>query len=110
MVETITHQTAIARALELLGALAVETRLKILLRLAGGERCVCELIPGVGEQSNVSRHLARLKELGVVACRVDGPRRMYRIVDPIVPRILDSLKLARSARDSTSSGDVCCES
>ena len=82
------------RALELLGALAVETRLKLLLRLADGERCVCELTPGVGEQSNVSRHLARLKELGVVACRIDGPRRMYRITDPAVPALLRALGLA----------------
>lgn len=82
------------RALELLGALAVETRLKLLLRLAKGERCVCELWTGIGEQSNVSRHLARLKELGVVACRVDGPRRMYRITDPAVPSLLRALGLA----------------
>ncbi len=64
------------------------------LRLMNDERCVCELIPGVGEQSNVSRHLARLKELGVVARRVDGPRRMYRIVDPRVREIITTLGLS----------------
>ncbi len=93
MVAEIMRRAGLDRALELLDALAVETRLKILLRLAGGERCVCELIPGIGEQSNVSRHLARLKELGVVTCRVDGPRRMYRIVNPVVPVILKTLNL-----------------
>jgi DNA-binding transcriptional ArsR family regulator len=94
MVEITTDRLDLDRALELLGALAVETRLKLLLRLADGERCVCELIPGVGEQSNVSRHLARLKELGVVARRIDGPRRLYRIVDPAVPALLRALGLA----------------
>ena len=95
------HSTAITsrldRALELLGALAVETRLKLLVRLADGERCVCELWTGVGEQSNVSRHLARLKELGLVACRVDGPRRMYRIADPAVPALLRALGLGKTS-------------
>jgi DNA-binding transcriptional ArsR family regulator len=94
MVEIDLRHAALERALELLGALAVETRLRLLLRLAGGERSVCELTPGVGEQSNVSRHLARLKELGLVACRVDGPRRMYRVADPVVPLILMVLGLA----------------
>jgi DNA-binding transcriptional ArsR family regulator len=85
------------RALEILGALAVETRLKLLVRLADGERCVCELYPGVGEQSNVSRHLARLKELGLVACRTDGPRRMYRIADPAVTSLLRALGLGKTS-------------
>jgi DNA-binding transcriptional ArsR family regulator len=94
MVEITADPVDLDRALELLGALAVETRLRLLLRLAEGERCVCELYPGIGGQSNVSRHLARLKELGVVASRVDGPRRMYRISDPAVPALLRALGLA----------------
>ncbi|MCX7022121.1 MAG: metalloregulator ArsR/SmtB family transcription factor [bacterium] len=100
MVEKTMDSVGLDRALELLGALAVETRLKLLVRLAQGERCVCELWTGVGEQSNVSRHLARLKELGVVACRVDGPRRMYHITDPRVLRVLEALDLAPEGPDA----------
>ncbi|HUT99094.1 MAG TPA: helix-turn-helix domain-containing protein [bacterium] len=104
MVEKTMRTAGLDRALDLLGALAVETRLRLLLRLSRGERCVCELYPGVGEQSNVSRHLARLKELGVVACRIEGPRRMYRITDYRVPAILRALDLA-TASPLDSDGD-----
>ena len=97
MAEKTMDTAGLDRALELLGALAVETRLKLLLRLAKGERCVCELWTGIGEQSNVSRHLARLKELGVVACRTDGPRRMYRVADPAVPSLLRALGLGKTS-------------
>ena len=84
---------ALERALELFGALAVETRLKLLLRLADGELCVCELYPGIGEQSNVSRHLAHLAERGIVALRREGKRHLYRITDTRVPKLLELLGL-----------------
>lgn len=57
------------------------------MRLMNDERCACE-------QSNVSRHLARLKEPVFVARRIDDPRRMYRIVDPRVREIITTLSPA----------------
>lgn len=58
-----------------------------------GEKCVCEIIPALGmEQSNVSKHLAVLRERGIVGVRREGTRMFYRLTDS---RILAILQLAR---------------
>jgi ArsR family transcriptional regulator len=74
---------------DLLKVLGQETRLRLLQRLADGERCVCDLCPEVGEQSNVSRHLALLTRAGLLAHRVEGTRHYYRVVRPDVFEVLD---------------------
>jgi ArsR family transcriptional regulator len=57
--------------------LADKTRASILRMLAGGPHCVCELASALGEkQNNVSMHLARLREAGLVrAVRHSGDAR-----------------------------------
>ncbi len=61
-------------------ALAHPSRLLILDALAEGERCVCELTPLVGaDQSTVSKHLAVLKNAGIVEDRKDGVMTYYRV-------------------------------
>lgn len=86
----------------LLRALGHPARLRIIQFLAQGEgcagkdcvgeRCVCEIIPALGmEQSSVSKHLAILREQGVVESRREGTRIFYSLVDK---RVLDILRLA----------------
>lgn len=67
-------------------ALADPTRLRCLLLLAAeGELCVCELTHALGEsQPKISRHLAMLRELGVVNDRREGLWIHYRI-NPDLP-------------------------
>jgi ArsR family transcriptional regulator, arsenate/arsenite/antimonite-responsive transcriptional repressor len=67
--------------LTLFTALADETRLRCLALLASGdELCVCELTCALGEsQPKVSRHLATLRELGIVADRRAGLWVHYRL-------------------------------
>ncbi len=61
-------------------ALAHPSRLLILDALQQKERCVCELTELVGaDQSTVSRHLAILKQAGVVEDRKNGVQTFYRI-------------------------------
>jgi DNA-binding transcriptional ArsR family regulator len=57
--------------------LADRTRASILKMLAGGPLCVCELASALDEkQNNVSMHLARLREAGLVrAVRHSGDAR-----------------------------------
>jgi DNA-binding transcriptional ArsR family regulator len=57
--------------------LADRTRAAILKMLAGGPLCVCELASALDEkQNNVSMHLARLREAGLVrAVRHSGDAR-----------------------------------
>jgi ArsR family transcriptional regulator len=74
-----------------LKALGQPTRLKILELLRNGERCVCEIFPAIKEeQSNVSRHLALMKSVGILASRKQGQMVHYRVRDPQVFKLLDS--------------------
>jgi len=70
----------VAAAVELASALADRSRATIVRMLADGPHCVCELAAALGErQNNVSNHLARLRELGLVRrSPFDGDsRRVY---------------------------------
>ncbi|MGD2083190.1 MAG: metalloregulator ArsR/SmtB family transcription factor [Chromatiales bacterium] len=68
-------------ATELFACLAHDTRLRCLvLLLRHGELCVCELTQAIGAaQPHVSRHLAQLRELGLVTDRRQGLWIHYRI-------------------------------
>ena len=69
--------TATAVALQ---ALAEPHRQEILNLLRDGEQPVGVLVERLGlSQPAVSKHLRVLKEAGMVASRVDGQRRIYRI-------------------------------
>ncbi len=74
-------------------ALAHPLRLKILKKLRDGPCCVCKIIPYVGaEQSNVSHHLAILKNAGIVRCEKKGLEVWYEVVDQRIFEIIDILE------------------
>ncbi|HHV54198.1 MAG TPA: helix-turn-helix transcriptional regulator [Firmicutes bacterium] len=105
-------RTLMERQAELLKALGHPARLFIVQMLAeaaeaaeapdeaeragaagAGEKCVCEIIPALGmEQSSVSKHLAVLRERGVVEVRREGTRMFYRLTDR---RVMAIVRLAR---------------
>lgn len=61
-------------------ALAHPSRLMILEALAEREMCVCDLTELVGaDQSTVSKHLAILKQAGLVEDRKAGTMAFYRV-------------------------------
>jgi ArsR family transcriptional regulator, arsenate/arsenite/antimonite-responsive transcriptional repressor len=63
-------------------ALGDETRLRILEILAGGERCVADLMDELGlGQSLVSHHLRTLRQAGLVSVRRDGRWIYYSASD-----------------------------
>lgn len=75
-------------------AIAHPLRLKILCVLAGSELSVQDIVDYVGtSQSNISQHLAILRDKGVLATRKDANRVFYRIGDP------RTLKLVGMMRD-----------
>jgi ArsR family transcriptional regulator len=81
-----------------LKALGQPTRLKILELLRNGERCVCEIFPAIKEeQSNVSRHLALMKSVGILASRKEGQMVHYRVRDPQVFKLLDGVTVLLKA-------------
>src|SRR5438045_4721223 len=60
-----------------------QTRLRILNLLIHGELCVCDIQHVLeSSQPNVSRHLAYLKNSGLVLDRRDGLRIFYRLAEP----------------------------
>lgn len=61
-------------------ALSDETRLRILALLGEGELCVCDLMAILDlPQSTVSRHLAYLRNVGLVEDRRQGVWMYYRL-------------------------------
>ncbi|WP_010322258.1 metalloregulator ArsR/SmtB family transcription factor [Marinobacterium stanieri] len=78
--------------LELFKALADETRLvSTLLIQREGELCVCELMEALQEsQPKVSRHLAKLRALGLLADRRQGQWVFYRL-HPDLPEWMNDM-------------------
>ncbi len=61
-------------------ALGDETRLRALLALRGGERCVCQLVELLGlANSTVSKHMSVLKQAGLVESEKRGRWVYYRL-------------------------------
>ncbi len=73
------HIEMAARALK---AIAHPLRLKILCVVGDQEACVQDIVEAVGtSQSNISQHLAILREKGVLLTRKDANRVFYRVGD-----------------------------
>jgi ArsR family transcriptional regulator len=80
-----------AKAVEVFHALGDDTRLDILDRLRGGERCVCELTDALQtSQSRLSFHLKVLKDAGLIQDRPEG-RWIYYSINPDAVEELERL-------------------
>jgi ArsR family transcriptional regulator len=67
-------------------AFADKTRLRLLNLMRDGEVCVCFFVEVLGEsQPKISRHLAYLRNAGLVEARRDGKWAHYKIVEPDDP-------------------------
>lgn len=86
-------------------ALANDTRLRALLLLvAYGELCVCDLTEGLGlSQPHISRHLARLRKDGLVQDRRAGHWVYYRLDEHLPAWAVEAIRL-------TAEGAGECES
>lgn len=85
----------------LFAALSHDTRLRcLLLLLASKEMCVCELTDAIGAaQPHMSRHLAQLREAGLVLDRRDGLWIHYRINPGLPEWVLAVLEQAAQGVD-----------
>jgi DNA-binding transcriptional ArsR family regulator len=71
-------------------ALAEASRRHLLDAIGDGEMTVGALVDRVGlTQPQVSKHLAVLREVGLVSVRVDGKHRAYRVNGPGLRTIHD---------------------
>lgn len=74
-------------------AMAHPLRLKILCLVGNTELSVLEIVDAVGtSQSNISQHLAVLRDHAILVARKEGNKVFYRIEDP---RILKMISLTR---------------
>jgi DNA-binding transcriptional ArsR family regulator len=74
-------------------AMAHPLRLKILCLVGSQELSVLEIVDAVGtSQSNVSQHLAVLRDHGILSSRKEANKVFYRIGDP---RVLEMISLTR---------------
>ena len=83
-------------------ALADKTRLRLLNLMREDEICVCFFTEVLGEsQPKISRHLAYLRNAGLVSARRDGKWMHYQIVIPENPSTAGILQETLSALQAT---------
>ncbi len=84
---------------QIIKALGHPTRLRIVERLAERETCVCDLQELVGgDISTVSKHLAVLRNAGIVSDRKEGLSVFYRLRAPCVLRFLECIDEVLTSR------------
>lgn len=83
----------IDRASRSLKAMSHPLRLKILCTLGDREVSVQEIVDQVGtSQSNISQHLAILRDKGILAARKDANRVFYRVSDGRTLRLIGMMR------------------
>ncbi|NIP42819.1 MAG: winged helix-turn-helix transcriptional regulator [candidate division Zixibacteria bacterium] len=90
-----------ARA-KIIKALAHPARLYIVDQLSHGEKCVCELTEMIGSDvSTVSKHLAVLKNSGIVSDEKRGTQVFYSLRVPCVLNFFSCVEsvISSNARD-----------
>lgn len=94
-VTLITHDADIERASRSMKAMAHPLRLKILCVLGERELSVQDIVELVGtSQSNISQHLAILRDKGILATRKDANRVYYRVSDARTLRLISMMREA----------------
>jgi len=83
----------IERASRSLKAMSHPLRLKILCTLGAREVSVQDIVEQVGtSQSNISQHLAILRDKGILAARKDANRVYYRVSDGRTLRLIGMMR------------------
>ena len=89
----ITQDEDIDRASRSLKAMSHPLRLKILCTLGDREVSVQDIVENVGtSQSNISQHLAILRDKGILASRKDANRVFYRVSDSRTLRLISMMQ------------------
>ena len=89
----ITRDEDIDRASRSLKAMSHPLRLKILCTLGDQEISVQDIVEHVGtSQSNISQHLAILRDKGILHSRKDANRVFYKVGDSRTLRLIDMMR------------------
>ena len=88
-----TQDEDIERASRSLKAMSHPLRLKILCTLGDQEISVQDIVEHVGtSQSNISQHLAILRDKGILFSRKDANRVYYKVGDTRTLRLIDMMR------------------
>lgn len=91
--QLISRDEDIDRASRSLKAMSHPLRLKILCTLGEQEVSVQDIVESVGtSQSNISQHLAILRDKGILASRKDANRVYYRVGDSRTLRLISMMR------------------
>ena len=91
--ELMSKDEDIERASRSLKAMSHPLRLKILCVLGDQEVTVQEIVDHVGtSQSNVSQHLAILRDKGILSARKDANRVYYKVEDARTLRLIGMMR------------------
>lgn len=89
----LTREEDIERASRSLKAMSHPLRLKILCTLGDEEVSVQGIVENVGtSQSNISQHLAILRDKGILASRKDANKVYYRVGDARTLRLISMMQ------------------
>ncbi len=90
----ITKDEDIDRASRSLKAMSHPLRLKILCTLGDQEVSVQDIVDRVGtSQSNISQHLAILRDKGILSSRKDANRVYYKVVDSRTLQLIGMMRV-----------------
>ena len=91
--DLMTREEDISRASRSLKAMSHPLRLKILCTLGDQEVSVQDIVESVGtSQSNISQHLAILRDKGILASRKDANKVFYRVSDTRTLRLIGMMQ------------------
>ncbi|MGN9777517.1 ArsR/SmtB family transcription factor [Micromonospora sp. H33] len=100
------YAPGLAPAVALFRSLGDPTRLAILRRIATAEARVVDLTGELGmAQSTVSKHLACLRDCGLIDYRVEGRQSFYALTRP---ELLDLLRSAEQLLAATGEAVALC--
>jgi DNA-binding transcriptional ArsR family regulator len=91
--QLLARATDIEIAARSLKAMSHPLRLKILCTLGNREICVQGIVENVGtSQSNISQHLAILRDKGILSSRKDANKVFYRVGDERTLRLIGMMQ------------------
>ena len=91
--QLLAHAADIEVASRSLKAMSHPLRLKILCTLGSREVCVQGIVDNVGtSQSNISQHLAILRDKGILSSRKDANKVYYRVGDERTLRLIGMMQ------------------
>ncbi len=91
--ELMSQDRDIDRASRSLKAMSHPLRLKILCVLGDREVSVQDIVDSVGtSQSNISQHLAILRDKGILSARKEANKVFYRVSDPRTLRLIGMMQ------------------